>query len=527
MTARTATIRTLLLGIGISVLMGSCAEKESKDWTLVPYPNSVSVVPGVFSLEEGVTISSSNPELESTVDYFKELAANLNIATDNGANQLIVLEINQGAGTNEEGYELNVSEDEIKIVASHPKGIFYGLMTVWQELKLSGSKKVPCGIVKDEPRFGYRGFMLDESRYFYGKEKVKQLINYMSVFKLNTFHWHLTDAPGWRIEIKSLPKLTTVGGKGNKKNPDAPVKYYTQAEIKEVIAYAAERFITIIPEIDMPGHATAANRAYPQFSGGGSEKRPDFTFDPGQEGTYIYLTKILKEVAELFPSKYIHLGGDEVHFGNQQWGDNDSIQYLMEKEGLADLKEVEHYFMKRMTDTVETLGKQVAGWDEIIDAGADNTNTLVFWWRHDNEEALQKALDGGFNTILCPRRPLYFDFLQLGSHTNGRRWKGYCPIEDVYNYPDSTHQFSESEIKNIKGIQGQLWSERFDSDQWFDFMTYPRMMALSEAAWTQKESKNIERFNSTLPHIFKYLDEEAVYYFNPLDTLQRAEPVSK
>jgi len=512
----------------IVLLISSCQPEESGSWNLVPYPNSVLVEPGSFSFDQGINLSSSHNELDQTIAYFKEKLNDLGIETKGNSNRTIKLELLSSNEMKSEAYELHISKKQAELTASDPYGIFYGLMTIWQQLKFSGRMSIPCGHIKDEPRFGYRGYMLDESRHFFGKEKVLQLLDLMASLKLNTFHWHLTDEPGWRIEIKALPKLSTIGGMGNADNPDAPAKFYTQQEIREIIQYAADRYITIIPEIDMPGHASAANRAYPEYSGGGSKKRPHWTFDIGKESTYDYLNTILEEVAELFPAKYIHLGGDEVHFGNEKWSTNDSIQTLMKREGLKTLKEVEFYFTKRMANSLLDMNKELAGWDEVVESGVSNKTTLVYWWRHDKIDQLEKSLSQGFNTILCPRIPLYFDFVQHDTHTNGRRWGGnFGILDDVYGYPDNTHQFSDQEMELIKGIQANLWTENFDTDQWIDFMNFPRLFALSESAWTMSENKDFSRFKNSLPLLFEFLDEENIYYFNSLDPNLNTEPLSK
>ncbi len=218
--------------------------------------------------------------------------------------------------------------------------------------------------------------MLDESRHFFGKEKVKSIIDWMAYYKLNRFHWHLTDQNGWRLEIKKYPLLTLVGGIGNYTNKFAKAAYYTQDDIKEVVAYAAARFIEVIPEIDMPGHARAANMAYPEFSGGGTDKHPEFTFDPGNQGTYSYLSNILKEVNVLFPSGYLHLGGDEVHFGNKQWSTNKGIATLMKQMRLNSLPAVEQYFVSRMADTVKAMGSKVLLWDEAVSEKLSKDQTV-------------------------------------------------------------------------------------------------------------------------------------------------------
>lgn len=508
------------------LIASACQKKETKTWTLVPYPNSVSYNHGVFTFNQGVTFSTSYSELDPIIVFYKDKFSNLGIDTNSESSRVIELTLADADKMKPEAYKLDIDSKRVKLTASDPGGIFYGLMTIWQEQKLSKDNTIPCGLVQDEPRFEYRGFMLDESRHFFGKEKVKQIIDLLSSFKLNTFHWHLTDAQGWRIEIKSLPKLAEIGGQGDYTNPSVgEAKYYTQDEIVEVVNYAKERFIQIIPEIDMPGHATAANRAYPEYSGGGSEKWPNFTFDVGREATYKHLNTILDEVAQLFPSKYIHLGGDEVHYGNEKWHTNDSIQSLMKREGFETLVDVEHYFAERMEKYLTMLDKGLAGWDEIVESDINNETALVYWWRHNKVEQLEKALAKEFQVVLCPRIPCYLDFVQHERDSVGRRGRNgiFNPVHSVYHYPDSTHSFSEKEAGLIKGIQGNLWTERVATEARVDYMIFPRIIALSESAWTKKENKNLSRFNENLPSVFEFLDEQGIYYFNSLNPDLREE----
>ncbi|MBJ6366542.1 beta-N-acetylhexosaminidase [Snuella sedimenti] len=508
----------------LAITLNSCKPEVQPTWALVPYPNAIEATDGVFSFEKGIAITFSDPSLQGLSEFYAKRFSELGIGVEAKARQTIDLQLTKGDTLKPQAYRLEIGKKKISVTASHPQGLFYGLMTLWQQLNLSGKQVIACGEITDTPRFDYRGFMLDESRHFFGKAKVKQYIDLMAGFKLNTFHWHLTDQTGWRIEIKGFPKLTTVGGQGNYSDREAPAAYYTQEDIKEVVAYAAERFITVIPEIDMPGHATAANMAYPEFSGGGSEKHPDFTFDPGNEATYGYLTSILREVAGLFPSDYIHLGGDEVHFGNDQWHHNAGIKALMTRENLENLVEVEYYFMRRMTDSLKAIGKHLAGWDEIVASGVDKQTSMIYWWRHDKVDKLEAALKAGYKTVLCPRRPLYFDFVQHDSLKNGRRWEGFNPLKDVYQYPDSTHQFTKDDLKLIAGLQANLWTERLATEDWIDFMTFPRLIAMAEAAWTDQAHKDWSRFDATLPKLFAFLDSKGIYYFNETDTVHQKEP---
>jgi hexosaminidase len=438
----------------------------------------------------------------------------------------LILEINSKT-TGNEAYQLNVTPEHILISANSETGLFYGLQSLAQlpvAKPVASGFKIPCLKIQDSPDFGWRGLMLDESRHFFGKEKVKQLLDWMAFYKLNCFHWHLTDEPGWRLEIKKYPLLTSIGGKGNFHDKTADARFYTQAEIKEIVQFAAERFIEIIPEIDMPGHAAAANRAYPEFSGGGSEKYPDFTFNPGKESTYQFLTDILKEVAALFPSKYIHLGGDEVHFGNQQWNTNPDVQALMQKHQLKDLQAVEFYFINRMTDSVAALGKTMIGWDEIVTAKIPVNKSKVMWWRQDKPEQLNMALAAGYHTVLCPRIPLYFDFVQHPSHRSGRYWqKDYAPIEKILEFKKLYSEPLDRYPNLIDGIQANIWTETIHSPERLDFMTFPRIAALAEAAWSKNNAPGYVEFLQRLQPSFRLYKEKNISYFNPENPEQTPE----
>src|SRR5690606_592552 len=239
----------------------------------------------------------------------------------------------------------------------------------------------------------------------------------------------------------------------------------------ESVSYAAERNIVVIPESDMPGHATAANRAYPEFSGGGTEAHPHFTFNPGKEETYGYLTDILRETNAIFPSGLLHLGGDEVSFGSAAWKTNPDIQALMTREALASEKDVERYFMKRMADSVYQLNAKLLAWDEMADADLPTANTLIFWWRHDKPEQLRTALNSGYKTIICPRLPLYFDFVQDSTHRFGRKWDGlYNPLEAVYHYDVEQFARTPEESRLIAGVQANLWTEPIPDAQRLEYL---------------------------------------------------------
>ena len=479
---------------------------------IIPIPQSLHLTGGNFILNSTVKVNSPNDSVMSLTRLFaSELKDQLTVqlVKKGGDIELIQDKLFTGGG---EAYQLIVAPRKITIRASHLNGLFYGLQSLRQMI-LFGKKgghsfQIPCCEITDAPRFGWRGYMVDESRHFFGGDKIRQLLDLMALHKLNVFHWHLTDVQGWRIEILKYPRLTLVGGIGNMHDAKAEASYYTQKEISEIVAFAKERFIQVIPEIDMPGHAAAANRAYPEYSGGGSPRYPDFTFNPGKTQTYGYLTDILREVAQLFPSSNIHLGGDEVYFGNEQWTTNLDVVKLMRAEKISDLKGVETYFNRRMADSLKRIGKTLVGWDEIVDTGIDPAGSVVMWWRHEKPSQLLKAFERGYKVVLCPRIPLYFDFVQTENHQWGRKWnKAYAPLELVYRFPPDTLPGIGKYQQQILGIQANLWTETVQSADRFDFLTFPRLSALSEAAWSANSRKDFSDFSHRLQLMLPYFDQ--------------------
>lgn len=429
-----------------------------------------------------------------------------------------------------EGYVIRITPDVINVHAATPAGHFYGLQSVCQIIESAPKADadgqpghIACRDIIDAPRFAWRGYMLDESRHFTGVEGVKRLLDGMARYKLNRLHWHLTDSPGWRIEIKKYPELTRVGGKGSEteQGPNAPVQFYTQDQIREIVAYAKARAITIIPEIDMPGHADAAVAAYPEHDGGGfvqkgnPKKWPRFTFNPAKKETLAFLDDILTEVAALFPDAgVIHFGGDEVHFGWGKWKSLPEVQDLMKKENFKELADVESWFNRRMAGTIHKLGFKTGGWDEIVSRDLPRDQTVVWWWRHDKPDVLKNALKAGYPVILAPRRPCYFDFVQSDKHKDGRRWGGFNPLPDVYQFPKSLNLTAEDE-KMVLGIQACMWTETMPSQKRRDFMTWPRLIALAEAAWTAEPRKDYPDFETRLKPQLEWLKEHGIGSYDP------------
>jgi hexosaminidase len=518
---------SLVIGILLSHVL------IAQNISIIPRPQSVTPASGQFLLNTDVLIGMNDNSLLPEANYLQsrlQKMTGISIAVDPD-------EIKAGidfklinAGAAEGAYALNIIPGKITITATDAQGIFYGIVSLLQIAAGqpgNGSLNLPACQVNDAPRFQWRGFMLDESRHFFGKEKVKQLLDWMAFYKLDRFHWHLTDVDGWRIEIKKYPKLTAIGAIGNHTDSTVAAQFYTRQDIQEIVAYAAARFITVIPEIDMPGHATAANRAYPQFDGGSFSKYRHFTFNPANDSTYTFLADILHEVKGLFPSGMIHLGGDEVAFGIQAWAGRPGISEMMAKYKFTTLADLEHYFFVRMADTVIKMGDKVLCWDEAVSSNLPASKTIVFWWRQDVPSQLELALQKNYDVVLCPRLPLYLDFVQDRTHVSGRRWNNdyFNSVNDIYNFPDKQLPADEINNKLILGVQSNIWTETVGSAKRLDFLIFPRIAALAEAAWTNSAGKDQDSFNERLKAELPLYDKDGIYYYNPFNPAAHPEPV--
>lgn len=388
-----------------------------------------------------------------------------------------------------EGYELKLCKRGVVVRASDDAGRFYALQTLAQ---LSSADVMYRGVIKDAPRYEWRGFMLDEARHFFGKEQVKEILDLMARYKLNRFHWHLSDDQGWRVEIKAYPELTKIGAVGNYTDANAEAKYYTQDDIREIVAYAAERHIEVIPEIDMPGHASAFNRTFPDLAFGSR------TVNPENEKLYEVLNQIIKELADIFPGRYLHIGGDEV--SGEGW------------------KERQKGFELRHSAAVRAAGKTPIVWDDAIDSDLDPETTIIHWWRADHPESLQKSLENNYQTIISPWDPFYLDYIQDKNCKEGHlAWKQYVNgLDEIYNYPISADE-------HIIGVQANLWTERVVTSDRLDYMVFPRLIALAEKAWSS--SLDYNDFLQRLAGEYRYLDSIGVYYFDPRDFDRHPEPL--
>jgi hexosaminidase len=409
-----------------------------------------------------------------------------------------------------EGYTLSVQPTQVTLAATQPAGLFMGTQTLRQLLPVQrgASASLPAMEVIDKPRYSWRGMHLDVCRHFFSTEFVKKYIDYLAMHKMNTFHWHLTDDQGWRIEIKKYPKLTSVGGYregtlighyGEKVPRYDNVRYggfYTQEQIKEVVKYAQDRYITVVPEIEMPGHALAALTAYPELSCTGGPFKVgqtwgvfDDIFCAGNEQTFAFLQDVLTEVMPLFPSKIVHIGGDEAP--KTRWKTCPKCQARIKAEHLKDEHELQSYFVQRMEKFVNSQGKTIIGWDEILEGGLA-PNAAVMSWR--GMEGGTAAAKQKHQVVMTPGEFVYFDHAQGDPALEPLNIGGYLPLAKVYSFEPTPPELTADEKKYILGAQANLWTEYIPTEQYAEYMVLPRMAALAEVLWTPASLKNWESF---------------------------------
>jgi hexosaminidase len=525
---------------------------------IIPQPQKMEVRAGEFHLTPQTAILADPGSLATA----KELAAMLNQATGYStkveekrfagapaANAIWLTTQGAPARVGAEGYELNVSGDSVVIHARTEAGLYYGAQTLRQLLppEIFSPKvvpnadwRMPCVQIEDWPRFKWRGLMLDVGRHFYNGEEVEKILDEMAAYKMNVFHWHLTDDQGWRIEIKKYPRLTEIGAWRTKsalarlKSAEGQVNitpawaepsadkfradgryggFYPQAEIREIVAYAAERHITIVPEIEMPGHSVAALAAYPQYA---CFKGPfstdvragvaDGIYNPANPETFVFLDNILSEVFELFPGKYIHVGGDEVR--KNYWKENPECQALMKREGLKDEAELQSWFIRKIEKFVNSRGKTLVGWSEIAQGGLAQ-NAVVMDWIGGGKE----AASAGHDVVMTPTEYCYFDHYQSKDreavpHAIG----GYLPLEKVYSYDPIPAALPARFQAKVLGSQGNLWTEYVASLPYAQYMIFPRLCALSEVVWSPKNSRDWDDFQRRLKIDEQQLGELGVHY---------------
>ena len=519
-------MKKLLLTLAAGIVLCSCGSHDPQI-AIVPYPNHLETGRGTYRVTDRPVTCDSRTD-ERTQRAVVGFAARLATVTG-GTNPVTVADEVPASGirfvTDEslpaEGYELNVDGEGIEVRASQFPGFLYALQSLEQLLPAAvygtepapdAAWEVPCVKIADAPRFAYRGMHLDVARHFFSVDEVKRYIDVMAIHKLNTLHWHLTDDQGWRIEIKRYPELTAVGSirkatvvrKEWGTYDGTPYGgFYTQDEIRDVVKYAADRGVTVIPEIDLPGHMLAALTAYPELgcTGGpyevwGRWGVADDVLCPGREKTFEFLEGVLTEVMELFPSEYIHIGGDECP--KVRWEKCPRCQAKSRQLGLKDDGEhtAEHYLQSYVTDRIGKFlaqhGRRIIGWDEILEGRAPSDAVVMSWRGSEGGIAAAKL---GHDVIMTPNSHFYFDYYQsLDTDAEPFGIGGYIPMEQVYSYDPAFPELTPEQQKHILGVQANLWTEYVLSDEHLEYMLLPRLAALSEVQWCQPETKDWNRF---------------------------------
>ena len=486
---------------------------------------------GFFTLEKKalVAFDEKNQDLAIVFNYLKSnLTDNYQFDLNTGSVAAIELKTDENIA-NDEGYTLKISDKGIEISGKTPRSVFYGVQTLLQmfpsEKQPFNGFKIPCMTISDEPQFKWRGLHLDVCRHFFTVEEVKKILDVAASLKINTFHWHLTEDQGWRIEIKKYPKLTEIGAWRNadllNHGVEYPPKYeykryggfYTQEQIKDVVKYAKEHFITVVPEIEMPGHAVAALAAYPEYSctGGPFDVYTKWgvsedVYCAGKDKTFDFLEDILSEVVELFPGEYFHVGGDECP--KVRWKQCPDCQKRIKTEKLKNENELQSYFIKRIEAFLNSKGKKLMGWDEILEGGLPERATVMSW---RGEEGGIEAASNGHDVVMTPNAYCYFDFYQ-GKYNEPLAIGGFTDIKKVYDYQPVPEKLEEQFKKHIMGSQANVWTEYIHTPEHLEYMIFPRFCAMAENLWTSEGLQNYDEFLGRLAKEYQRLDLKDIHY---------------
>ena len=503
---------------------------------LVPLPERVMRKPGSFVLTAKARIAAP-AALRAVAERFRD---DVRPATGfdlpiGGAGTIVLALDSKLKDLGEEGYKLSVTARQVKVRAFAPAGVFYGLQTfrqllpaaVFRQAVTQADWKAPCVEIEDRPRFKWRGSHLDVGRHFQPRETILKHLDLLALHKLNVFHWHLTEDQGWRLEIKKYPKLTSVGGwrkdtalgpppqgegakfKGWKFTGRPHAGFYTQDDVREVVRYAAERFITVVPEIEMPGHARAALAAYPELGNTGKPVEVATTwgvFDEVygvEDRTLSFIKDVLTEVLELFPSKFIHVGGDECP--KNEWKKSPAAQARMKALGLKNEEELQSWFIKQIDAWLTEHGRRLIGWNEILQGGLAPGAAVMSW---QGEEGGIAAARAGHDVVMAPEEFVYLDHAQSKSAQEPVSIGGFTPIDKVYSY-DPVHALAPAEAAHVLGAQAQLWTEYIPDGRHLEYMAWPRLCALAEVVWSPQQARDFKRFEARLaPHLerLKVLD---------------------
>lgn len=509
---------------------------DPDDIAIIPAPAEIKPLAGRFGLGPSTTIHVTDASLEPVVTReVQRLRASTGLELPVVLHGPADVVMSSDGSLPPEGYRLAVAPDAVRIQAADAAGLFHAFQSIRQLLPPEVEDErtrpdvdwsLPAVEVLDYPRFRYRGLLLDVSRHFFQVEFVRRFIDLMSRYKFNRFHWHLTDDHGWRIEMPAYPRLTEVGAWRRETMLGNNLKtyggdgiphggFYTQDEIREVVDYAAERFVTVIPEIEMPGHSTAALAAYPEY---GCHPGPyevpvswgikKDIYSPS-DATFRFLEDVLAEVMQLFPSEYIHIGADEVP--KDQWEASSLAQEVMAREGLADENELQSWFVRRIEAFLNASGRRLIGWDEILEGGLA-PNATVMSWRGMAGEV--EAARQGHDVIMTPRDYVYFDYCQgdPADEPMAGRFGHPIPLDAVYGFEPIADELTEREARHVLGAQGNVWTEFISTPEHVEYMTYPRALALSEVAWSPKARRSLGGFHRRLNANIEHLDSLGVNY---------------
>jgi len=539
--------KTLYFIMGIILMAGGCksgsAPEPDKTLAIIPAPVSIQGLKGDFVISEKtrIILAPADDETKLAAEFLANLVRNstgisLSIGEGKRSAKGSIFMTLDTAIENNEGYELTVTHKKVIVRGGSAAGLFYAVQTMRQLMPAEVESPsiveglvlaIPACEIKDEPEFGYRGMHLDVGRHMFPIAYIKRYIDMIALHKMNRFHWHLTEDQGWRIEISKYPNLTTTGayrketlvGHGGRRPFEFDGKpyggFYTKDEVKEIVEYARSKFITVIPEIEMPGHAIAALASYPELgcTGGPYEVQTrwgvfDDVFCAGKEETFSFLEDVLTEVMELFPSEYIHIGGDECP--KTRWEKCPLCQKRMKEEGLKDEHELQSYFIQRIEKFVLSKGRKIIGWDEILEGGLAPEATVMSWRGTTGgiEAARQKH-----DVIMTPSTYVYLDYYQCEPQGEPLAIGGYLPLEKVYSYNPMPAELTPEEQKYILGVQGNLWSEYLNTPDYMEYMAYPRMFAVAETGWTPNRLKDFEDFLARIEVLKKRYDTIGINYF--------------
>ncbi len=526
----------IITAICMTQIISSCSTKEIPVPPVIPRPGYMETTGGVNNLKDNQVIYYRTDSLEESAvllaDIMNESGFNYVIKKGDGADKKgLFIEISDDIQGRRGSYELAVNKRNITIKSQDIEGIKYAIATMKQLAFFSSNSgnSIPCMLIKDHPRFSYRGMHLDVSRHFMPVDFIKKYIDYLFLFKFNYFHWHLVDDQGWRVEIKKYPLLTETGSKRKEtiighyserphRYDGTPYKgFYSQEEIRNIVEYAKVRNITIIPEIELPGHSQAAIASYPFLgcTGDRVEVKKEWGISKYlynlEDTTFGFLYAVFDEICDLFPGKFIHIGGDEAI--KDQWKALASIQKKMKELGLSDEEELQKYFVERISGYLAGKDRQIVGWDEITEGGIPHNAIVMYWrwWNKEHDIPLIAARQGHY-IIMTPTFPLYFDYYQSLDKNEPLAIGGYSSLCDVYQFEPVPESFDSTLIHYIMGAQANVWTEYMESPQQVEYMIFPRMIALSEVLWTERQNRELGEFLMRLKSFEPFLIKNNINY---------------